>query len=105
MTSTGHDTLGTRSSFDVGGRTYSYYSLAKAAAKLGNVDKLPFSVKVLLENLLRFEDGRTLAVEDVQALADWQTESSSSRETQSRHVRVLMERFTGVPAVVDLAAM
>src|SRR3954464_3151317 len=105
MTSTGHDTLGTRSSFDVGGRSYAYYSLAKAAAKLGNVDKLPFSMKVLLENLLRFEDGVTVTVEDIQALVDWQATRSSTREIQYRPARVLMQDFTGVPAVVDLAAM
>ncbi len=105
MTSTGHDTLGTRSSFDVGGKSYTYYSLARAAAKLGNVDKLPFSMKVLLENLLRFEDGITVTVEDVQALVDWQATRSSTREIQYRPARVLMQDFTGVPAVVDLAAM
>ncbi len=105
MTSTGHDTLGTRSTFDVGGRSYTYYSLAKAAEKLGNVDKLPFSMKVLLENLLRFEDGVTVTVEDIQALVDWQTTRSSTREIQYRPARVLMQDFTGVPAVVDLAAM
>ena len=105
MTSTGHDTLGTRSTFDVGGKTYTYYSLAKAAAKLGSVDKLPFSMKVLLENLLRFEDGVTVTVEDVQALVDWQVERASTREIQYRPARVLMQDFTGVPAVVDLAAM
>ncbi|HEY5711827.1 MAG TPA: aconitate hydratase AcnA [Allosphingosinicella sp.] len=105
MTSTGNDTLGTRSSFEVGGKSYSYYSLAKAAAKLGNVDRLPFSMKVLLENLLRFEDGVTVTVEDVQALVDWQNTRSSDREIQYRPARVLMQDFTGVPAVVDLAAM
>ena len=105
MTSTGHDTLGTRSTFDVGGKSYTYYSLARAAEKLGSVDKLPFSMKVLLENLLRFEDGLTVTVEDVQALVDWQTTRSSDREIQYRPARVLMQDFTGVPAVVDLAAM
>ena len=105
MTSTGQDTLGTRSAFEVGGKSYSYYSLAKAAEKLGNVDKLPFSMKVLLENLLRFEDGVTVTVEDVQALVDWQKERASTREIQYRPARVLMQDFTGVPAVVDLAAM
>src|ERR1043165_927832 len=105
MTSTGHDTLGTRSSFDVGGKSYSYYSLAKATAKLGNVDKLPFSMKVLLENLLRFEDGVTVTVEDVQALVDWQATRSSTREIQYRPARVLMQDFTGVPAGGGLAAM
>ncbi|HEV2816875.1 MAG TPA: aconitate hydratase AcnA [Allosphingosinicella sp.] len=105
MTSTGHDTLGTRSTFEVGGKSYAYFSLAKAAEQLGNVDKLPFSMKVLLENLLRFEDGKTVTVDDVQALVDWQTERSSTREIQYRPARVLMQDFTGVPAVVDLAAM
>jgi aconitate hydratase len=105
MTSTGQDTLGTRSTFKVGGKTYAYYSLAKAAASLGNVDKLPFSMKVLLENLLRFEDGKTVTVEDIQALVDWQETRSSTREIQYRPARVLMQDFTGVPAVVDLAAM
>src|SRR3954471_22672990 len=105
MTSTGHDTLETRSTFDVGGRSYVYYSLARAAEKLGNVDRLPFSMKVLLENLLRFEDGVTVTVEDIQALVDWQKTRSSTREIQYRPARVLMQDFTGVPAVVDLAAM
>jgi aconitate hydratase len=105
MTATGHDTLGTRSSFEVGGKSYTYFSLAKAAATLGNVDKLPFSMKVLLENLLRFEDGKTVTVDDVQALVDWQKTRSSEREIQYRPARVLMQDFTGVPAVVDLAAM
>jgi len=105
MTATGHDTLGTRSTFEVDGKTYAYFSLAKAAATLGNVDKLPFSMKVLLENLLRFEDGKTVTVDDIQALVDWQKERSSTREIQYRPARVLMQDFTGVPAVVDLAAM
>jgi aconitate hydratase len=105
MTATGHDTLGTRSSFEVGGKSYTYFSLAKAASTLGNVDKLPFSMKVLLENLLRFEDGKTVTVDDVQALVDWQKTRSSEREIQYRPARVLMQDFTGVPAVVDLAAM
>jgi aconitate hydratase len=105
MTSTGHDTLGTRSMFEVGGKSYAYFSLAKAAEQLGNVDKLPFSMKVLLENLLRFEDGKTVTVDDIQALVDWQKERASTREIQYRPARVLMQDFTGVPAVVDLAAM
>ncbi|HEV7658665.1 MAG TPA: aconitate hydratase AcnA [Allosphingosinicella sp.] len=105
MTATGQDTLGTRSTFDVNGRSYTYFSLAKAATKLGNVDRLPFSMKVLLENLLRFEDGVTVTVEDIQALVDWQVDRSSQREIQYRPARVLMQDFTGVPAVVDLAAM
>ena len=105
MTSVGKDTLGTRDTFDVGGKTYSYYSLAKAGAKLGDVSRLPFSMKVLLENLLRFEDGDTVTTDDVQALVDWQQTRTSEREIQYRPARVLMQDFTGVPAVVDLAAM
>jgi len=107
MTTTGHDTLGTRSTLSVGGKSYAYYSLEKAAAKLGDVSRLPFSMKVLLENLLRFEDGGfTVSVGDIQALADWQKDPKApSREIQYRPARVLMQDFTGVPCVVDLAAM
>ncbi|OWQ97970.1 aconitate hydratase AcnA [Sphingopyxis witflariensis] len=106
MTTTGNDTLGTRSTLDVGGKTYAYYSLDKAAAKLGDVSRLPFSMKVLLENLLRFEDGGfTVSTDDVQALVDWQKDPHSNREIQYRPARVLLQDFTGVPCVVDLAAM
>ncbi|MCC2601690.1 aconitate hydratase AcnA [Sphingopyxis yananensis] len=106
MTTTGQDTLGTRSTLDVGGKTYAYYSLEKAAAKLGDVSRLPFSMKVLLENLLRFEDGGfTVSTDDVQALVDWQKNPISNREIQYRPARVLLQDFTGVPCVVDLAAM
>ncbi|WP_294326906.1 aconitate hydratase AcnA, partial [uncultured Sphingomonas sp.] len=89
----------------VGGKTYSYYSLAKASAKLGDVSRLPFSMKVLLENMLRFEDGVTVTGEDAQAIVDWQKDARSDREIQYRPARVLMQDFTGVPCVVDLAAM
>ncbi|HET6524516.1 aconitate hydratase AcnA [Sphingopyxis sp.] len=106
MTTTGHDTLGTRSTLDVGDKKYAYYSLDKAAAKLGDVSRLPFSMKVLLENLLRFEDGGfTVSKDDVQALVDWQKDPHSNREIQYRPARVLLQDFTGVPCVVDLAAM
>jgi aconitate hydratase len=105
MTAIGNDTLQTRSTLDVGGASYDYYSLAKAAAKLGDVSRLPFSMKVLLENLLRFEDGVTVTTADVQALIDWQKNPTSDAEIQYRPARVLMQDFTGVPCVVDLAAM
>jgi aconitate hydratase len=105
MTAIGQDTLGTRSTLQAGGRTFDYFSLAKAADKLGDVSRLPFSMKVLLENMLRFEDGRTVTVEDVQAIVDWQKDARSDREIQYRPARVLMQDFTGVPCVVDLAAM
>jgi aconitate hydratase len=106
MTALGHDTLGTRSTLSVNGRAYDYFSLPKAAAKLGDVSRLPFSMKVLLENLLRFEDGGlTVSTSDVQALIDWQKNPTSDTEIQYRPARVLMQDFTGVPCVVDLAAM
>lgn len=89
----------------VGSKSYQIYSLARAAEQLGNIDKLPKSLKVLLENLLRFEDQKSVKVEDIQALVDWQKDKRSDQEIQYRPARVLMQDFTGVPAVVDLAAM
>ena len=105
MTAVGQDTLATRTTLDTAGDPVTYYSLAKAAAKLGDVSRLPFSMKVLLENLLRFEDGVTVTVEDIKALVDWQNDPRATREIQYRPARVLMQDFTGVPCVVDLAAM
>jgi aconitate hydratase len=105
MTAIGSDRLRTRDTLVVDGQTYAYYSLPKVAAQLGNVDRLPFSLKVLLENLLRFEDGASVTVEDIGALIAWQTDCRSSREIQYRPARVLMQDFTGVPCIVDLAAM
>ncbi|TPG39888.1 aconitate hydratase AcnA [Sphingomonas koreensis] len=105
MTAIGNDTLGTRDTLTAAGKSYAYYSLAKAAAKLGDISRLPFSMKVLLENLLRFEDGKTVTGEDIQAIVDWQKDRRSDREIQYRPARVLMQDFTGVPCVVDLAAM
>ena len=106
MTAIGQDTLGTRDTLNVGGTTYHYFSLAKAAAKLGDISRLPFSMKVLLENMLRFEDGVTVTTEDAQAIVDWQQNPNApDREIQYRPARVLMQDFTGVPCVVDLAAM
>jgi aconitate hydratase len=105
MIPTGQDSLRTRSTLDVGGKTYAYYSLEKAGSALGDVSRLPFSMKVLLENLLRFEDGETVTRDDLQAMVDWLKERRINREIQYRPARVLMQDFTGVPAVVDLAAM
>ncbi|MDE0878637.1 MAG: aconitase family protein, partial [Sphingomonas bacterium] len=105
MTAIGKDTLNTRSTLTVGNTSYGYYSLAKAAEKYGDVSRLPFSMKVLLENMLRFEDGTTVTEDDVKAIVDWQKERRSDREIQYRPARVLMQDFTGVPCVVDLAAM
>ncbi|MFD1787989.1 aconitate hydratase AcnA [Sphingomonas floccifaciens] len=105
MTAIGQDTLSTRTTLDVAGKQYDYFSLAKAAEKFGDISRLPFSMKVLLENMLRFEDGKTVTTEDVQAIIDWQKDARSDREIQYRPARVLMQDFTGVPCVVDLAAM
>jgi aconitate hydratase len=105
MIPTGQDSLKTRSTLDVGGKTYAYYSLEKAGAHLGDVSRLPFSMKVLLENLLRFEDGKTVTGDDLKAMVGWLKERRINREIQYRPARVLMQDFTGVPAVVDLAAM
>ena len=105
MTAVGQDTLNTRSTLEVGGRTVSYYSIPKAAEQLGDVSRLPFSMKVLLENLLRFEDGTTVTTDDLKAMVQWLTDRTSEREIQYRPARVLMQDFTGVPCVVDLAAM
>ncbi|KQN04833.1 aconitate hydratase [Sphingobium sp. Leaf26] len=106
MTAIGQDSLGTRDILHVGGKDIGYYSLKKAAEKLGDVSRLPFSMKVLLENLLRFEDGVTVTVEDIQAIVDWQKDKGKAeREIQYRPARVLLQDFTGVPCVVDLAAM
>ncbi len=91
--------------FTVGSQTYQIFSLAQATQALGDISKLPKSLKVLLENLLRFEDGVTVKHEDIQAIVEWQQTRSSEQEIQYRPARVLMQDFTGVPAVVDLAAM
>ncbi|WP_404407436.1 aconitate hydratase AcnA [Pseudidiomarina marina] len=103
-----NDSLKTLSTLEVNGKTYHYHSLPKAAEKLANiadVNKLPTSMKVLLENLLRNEDGDTVTAEDIEAIAKWLDKRRSDREIQYRPARVLMQDFTGVPAVVDLAAM
>jgi len=100
------DSLNARRSLRAGGKTYEYYSLdAVAAAGFGDISRLPYSLKVLLENLLRHEDGRSVTVDHVQAMAAWLKTRTSRTEIAYRPARVLMQDFTGVPAVVDLAAM
>jgi aconitate hydratase len=101
----GQDTLKTRRSLDVGGKAYAYYSLEAAAESLGDISRLPYSLKVLLENLLRYEDGGSVTVDDIKAMAAWLKDGRSDQEIAYRPARVLMQDFTGVPAVVDLAAM
>jgi aconitate hydratase len=99
------DSLNTRRSLQAGGLEYDYYSLAAAEERLGDLSRLPFSLKILLENLLRWEDGQSVTVADLEAVVAWLKTRSSSREIAFRPARVLMQDFTGVPAVVDLAAM
>jgi len=104
---TGHDQLKARRTLKVDGKDYDYFSL-EAAAKaggLGDVGRLPFSMKVLLENLVRLENGRTVTLDDIKAVPEWLKTRRSEREIAFRPARVLMQDFTGVPAVVDLAAM
>jgi len=100
------DTFKCRHTLDVGGKTYTYFSLPEAEKNgLPGISRLPFSLKVLMENLLRFEDGRSVTADDIRAAAGWLETKSSEREIAYRPARVLMQDFTGVPAVVDLAAM
>ena len=99
------DSLKTRRTLEAGGRAYAYYSLPAAeAAGIGDLSRMPISMKVLLENLLRYEDGATVTADDVRAVGDWQR-AAGSREIAYRPARVLMQDFTGVPGVADLAAM
>ena len=99
------DSLRTLKTLQIDDKTYHYFSLPEAAKSLGDLDKLPMSLKVLLENLLRWEDNKTVTGADLKAIAAWLKERQSDREIQYRPARVLMQDFTGVPAVVDLAAM
>lgn len=99
------DTLQTRKTLTIDGKEYDYYSLKSAAEKLGNINSLPFSLKVLLENLLRYEDGVSVEVPHLEAFPRWLDDKTSKTEINYRPARVLMQDFTGVPAVVDLAAM
>ena len=100
------DSFKSRKTLQVGDKTYTYFSIPEAEKNgLEGVSRLPFSLKVVLENLLRFEDGRTVTKENIVACAEWLKERKSSQEISYRPARVLMQDFTGVPAVVDLAAM
>ncbi len=103
----GHDTAKTRKTLTAGGQTVAYYSIPAAeAAGLGEFAKLPAALKVVLENMLRFEDGKTVSVDDIRAFSDWGKKGGKNPiEIAYRPARVLMQDFTGVPAVVDLAAM
>ncbi|PTX55425.1 aconitate hydratase [Litoreibacter ponti] len=103
----GHDTSKTRRTLKAGGKTVAYYSIKAAEeAGLGEFSNLPAALKVVLENMLRFEDGKTVSVDDIKAFSDWGKQGGKNpKEIAYRPARVLMQDFTGVPAVVDLAAM
>src|SRR5690606_29839091 len=103
----GHDSAKTRQTLTAGGATVAYYSIPAAeAAGLGDFARLPASLKVVLENMLRFEDGKTVTQDDIRAFGEWGAMGGKNpREIAYRPARVLMQDFTGVPAVVDLAAM
>ena len=95
------DSFGARAEFSVGGSTYEIFRLDAVEGS----DRLPYSLKILLENLLRNEDGVSVRADDVRALAGWDPSAEPSQEIAFAPARILMQDFTGVPAVVDLAAM
>ncbi len=99
------NSFGARDTLRVGDRTYTYFRLDALAKRGFDIATLPFSLKVLLENLLRYEDGRSVEAADIEALARWQPGSSEETEIAFRPARVLLQDFTGVPCIVDLAAM
>ena len=103
----GRDSAGTRRTLEAAGQPVAFYSIAAAeAAGLGDFSRLPASLRVVLENMLRFEDGKTVSEDDIRAFSDWAAMGGDNpREIAYRPARVLMQDFTGVPAVVDLAAM
>jgi aconitate hydratase len=106
VVTTNRDSFGARRSLSVQGREYEYWSLpAAAAGGLAGIERLPVSLRILLENLLRFEDGRSVTADDLRAFPAWLDARRSDREIAFRPARVLMQDFTGVPAVVDLAVM
>src|SRR5437763_12948017 len=97
---TGHDSLKARRTLDVDGKRYDYFSLdaAAKAAGLGDISHLRVSLKILLENLVRVENGRTVTVDDIKAVGGWLQNKISERELAFRPARVLMQELTGVPA-------
>lgn len=106
MMQLGQDTLKTRTALHVDNKTYHIFNLAEAEkTHLKGISRLPRSLKVLLENLLRFEDGKTVTTQDIEALQQWLQTKTSTHEIAYRPARVLMQDFTGVPAIVDLASM
>jgi aconitate hydratase len=105
MTNISHDNFKTKTTLKIQNETYEIFSLRALVKQFPSVERLPFSLKVLLENLLRYEDGRSVKKEDIEALVKWDAKATSTKEIAFRPARVLLQDFTGVPAVVDLAAM
>lgn len=106
MNEPSHDSMGCRKTLKIADKEYDYFSLPEAeSAGAGAISRLPFTLKVLLENLLRLEDGRSVTEDDIRALAGWAQHPPAAREIAFRPARVLLQDFTGVPAVCDLAAM
>ena len=105
MKATGHDSLQTTRTLTAGGREYRYFSLPEAYKSIGDGSRLPVSLKILLENVLRFENGASYKPDDARAITEWAQGGHSEKEVPFKPARILMQDFTGVPAVVDLAAM
>jgi aconitate hydratase len=105
MTNVQNNSFGARDTLRVGNREYTYYRLAALKSAGFEIDSLPYSMKILLENLVRFEDGRSVKKADIEAVAGWKPGSAIASEIAYRPARVLLQDFTGVPCVVDLAAM
>ncbi len=105
MFQAGLDTIKAKKNLTIEGKDYAYYDIKIAAQHYGDISRLPFSLKILLENMLRFQDDRSVFNDDIKAIIGWQKEKRSEREIAFRPARVLMQDFTGVPAVADLAAM
>ena len=106
MISIGQDTLKTKTKLSIGNSDYFYFSLKKLEKSLNkDLSRLPFSLKVILENLLRFEDGETVFLKDIKSLSNWGNKKRNSGEIAYRPARVLLKVYTGIPAVADLAAM
>ena len=106
MGTIGQNSLNAQSTLDVAGKSYTYFSIPEASKALGeDLSRLPYSIKVLLENLLRHEDGSSVTLDDIKAFVTWLKDKKNPQEIAYRPARVLMQDFTGVPAVVDLGAM
>ena len=99
------DSFGARGTLDVNGKSYEIYRLSSVNGDGLDVGALPYSLKILLENLLRTEDGANITADDIRALAGWDADAEPSKEIQFTPARAIMQDFTGVPCVVDLATM